>query len=507
MKTRAVWITFATAATLALAAAATAQTPNTALTVALANDPTSLFMPRAADRTASNAAWSLYDSLVWVNDDGDIVPALATKWDASSDGKSYTFTLRRGVTFHNGEAFDAQSVVATWETGKDPKNGYADLYKAVTDIKVVDPFTVTMTLAKPDALFLTNIANAWAMVPPRYIRSVGIDAFAQKPVGTGPFRFVERRSGDRIIMDANRQYWDRGMPKVSRVTYRVIPDLNTRAAAVRTGEIDIANRLTTEVAASLRNQARVSVISYPNDRVYYVGFKNIGVDKDSPLNDKRVRQALNLAVNRPGIVRGIFGGAANQVSGFLVQGNLGFDANLKPYPYDVERAKKLLADAGFEKGFSTSMGCPTDAYTNINEVCLSVQRDLEKIGVDVSLEFKTSNTFWSKANYGAVGAMFVDSWSSAVGEALPRLAGALIPENFYAGWNDPEIVKQVGAISATMDRKARAALYTKLAQYMYDNPPFIYLYQPVIFEAVSSRVQNYKPRSAEEYYLKNVSVR
>ncbi len=494
-------------ALVGISLAALAQTRTGELRIALANDPKSLFMPRTADRTAGNASSPLYNSLVWVDDDGEVAPALATKWDVSQDGKEYTFTLRQGVKFHNGEDFDAQSVVATWETGKDKSNDYADTYSVVKDVKVMDKYTVKLVLAEPDALFLTNVAGFWAAVPPKYIKEVGLDKFAQSPVGTGPFKFVRRTSGDRIEYEANPNYWEKGLPKVQKLTFRIIPDPTTRVAAIKTGEIDIANRLTPDLIAPLKGVNSVNVINYPNDRVYYVAFKNMGNGKGSPLEDKRVRQALNLAVNRPGIVKAIFNGQANLVSGFLVQGNLGFDKSVQPYPYDPERAKKLLADAGFLKGFSISMGCPTDAYVNINEVCLSVQRDLDKIGVDVNLEFRTSNAFWSKPNYGAVGPMYVDSWSSTVGEALPRLLGALIPENFYAGWSDPDLVKQINAIRTTVDRKARAAMYAKLQKAMYDDPPFIYLYQPVIFEAVSSRVVDYKPRAAEEYFLKAVSLK
>ncbi len=482
------------------------QRPNE-LRVALANDPKSLFMPRTADRTAGNAASGLYNSLVWINDEGDVVPALASKWTVSPDGKDYTFTLRRGVKFHNGETFDAQSVMATWETGKDKSNDYADAYAVVKSVTAVNAYQVKLSLAEPDALFMSTVANFWAAVPPKYIKTVGLDKFAASPVGTGPFKFVQRSSGDRIELEANKDYWEKGLPKLDRVTFRIIPDPTTRLAAVKAGDIDIANRLTPDLVSQLQGASNVKVINYANDRVYYVAFKNIGNGKGTPLEDKRVRQALNFAVNRPGMVKSIFNGQANLISGFLVAGNLGFDKNLPAYAYDPERAKKLLADAGYAKGFSISMGCPTDAYVNINEVCLSVQRDLEKVGVDVSLEFKTSNAYWSKANYGAVGPMFVDSWSSTVGEALPRLTGALIPSNFYGAWDDQDLVKQINAIRTTIDRKARAKLYSNLQKTMYDDPPFIYLYQPVIFEATSSRVQDYQPRSAEEYFLKNVSLK
>jgi peptide/nickel transport system substrate-binding protein len=143
---------------------------------------------------------------------------------------------------------------------------------------------------------------------------------------------------------------------------------------------------------------------------------------------------------------------------------------------------------------------------NINEVCLAIQRDLARVGVEVSLEFKTSNTYWRQERYGAVGPMYVDSWSSTVGEALPRLLGALTPGAFYNTWEDETLSRLIAQAAITTDRNARASLYRQIQRRMFDDPPFVYLYQPVIFEAVNVRVQNYRPRAADEYYLKNVSI-
>jgi peptide/nickel transport system substrate-binding protein len=484
-----------------------AQAPTGQITIALANDPKSLFMPRAPDRTAANVAWQMFNSLVWVNDNGELVPDLATRWTVSPDGLEYTFTLRTGVRFHNGEEFNANSVVATWRTGQDRSNDFADQFSLVKDVRVINPTTVTLVLEAPNAIFLNILANTWAMVPPNYINQVGLDGFAARPVGTGPFRFVSRTAGDRIVLEANRNYWEPGLPRLNRVIFRVIPDVNTRLAAVRTGQIDIANRLTPELAGTLRNNDRLRVISYPNDRVFYVGFKNVGNGVGTPLENRQVRQALNYAINRPGIVRALFNDQARLISGFVVQGNLGFDASIAPYPHNPERARQLLTQAGFPNGFSISMGCPTDAYVNINEVCLSIQRDLARVGVDVSLEFKTSTAYWSQARYGAVGPMYVDSWSSTVGEALPRLVGALTPGAFYNTWENEALSRLIQQISTTTDRNARASLYRQLQRLMFDDPPFVYLYQLMVFEAVNARVQNYRPRAAEEFFLKGVSVR
>lgn len=480
--------------------------PSGELVVALPNDPTSLFMPRGADITAGNAGWSLYNGLLWLNDEGDMVPALAESYEVSPDGTAYTFKLRKGVSFHNGEPFTAASVVATWETGKDPSNDYADNYARVSDIEVIDDYTVVLKTTEPNALFLSQVAAGWAMVPPVYIREVGLDEFAAKPVGTGPFKFVERAAGDRIVMEANPDYWEAGLPKVAKLTYRIIPDSTTRLAAIQTGEVHIVNRLSADEVTMLEGASNVSVITYPNDRVYYVAFKNIGNGTGTPLEDVKVRQALNYAVNRPGIVEAIFAGQASLISGFNIESNLGYNPAVQPYPYDVEQAKALLSEAGYAEGFEISMGCPADAYLNINEVCLAVQRSLSNVGIDVSVEFQTSNRYWSEAGYGTVGPMYVDSWSSSTGEALGRLQGALIPGNYYNTWTDETIVDYINKITVTVDRKARAKLYSELQQYMYDNPPFIYLYAPNAFEAISNKIEGYKPRANEGYFLKAVSV-
>ena len=481
--------------------------PSGELVVSLSSDPTSLFMPRTADRTASNTAWSLYNSLVWIDDDLEIVPALATSWEISDDGTEYVFHLREDVTFHNGETFDADSVVATWETGMDPSNDYANAYAEADAVEIIDDYTVRITTPEPNSTFLTRLATFWAMVPPDYIREVGIDAFAQDPVGTGPFRFVSRSAGDRVEMEANLDYWEEGLPRVERLVYRVIPDPSTRLAAIQTGEIDIANRLTFDQVRTMEGNADVDVVTYLNDRAYYVAFKNIGNGVDTPLESREVRLALNYGLDRYGVIQAIFGGQAEPLASFIVEGNLGYDADLmEPFPYDPERARELLAEAGYADGFEISMSCPADGYVNINEVCLAIQRSLAEIGVEVAVDFRTTNSFWSEPQYAVTGPMYVDSWSSEIGEALPRLQGALLPGNYYTTWHDDELEALTHAIEQEVDREARAELYQEMHTLMTEDPPFIFLYQPLIFEAKRSNVEGYLPRPAEEYFLKTVSV-
>lgn len=475
------------------------------LVVALPNDPTSLFPPRGADITAGNAAAPLFNSLVRLNDANELEPDLATSWVIDEDGVTYTFTLREGVTFHNGEPFNADSVIASWQASADPSNDYAQVYAKVVSVEALDEMTVRMVTANPDPVFMTELATGWAMFPPQYLAEVGIEGFEAAPVGTGPFRFVERVPGDRIVMEANPDYWEPGLPLVEGLIFRIIPDATTRLAAIQTGEVDIVNRLSGDLATILEMNPDVRVITYPNDRVYYAAFKNVGNGVGTPIENVLVRRAMNMAVNRQGIIDAIFGGNATLVSGFVMSTNLGFDPSVEPFPYDPDMARQLLAEAGFPEGFSISMGCPVDAYLSINEVCLAIQRDLGRVGIDVSLEFKTSNSFWSQPQYGAVGPIFVDSWSTNLGEAINRLQGALIPGNYYTAWEDPVLTDLIQRIETTVDREARADLYRELQRVMQDDPPFIYLYQLFLFEAVRANVQGYNPQPNEGFDLTRVS--
>jgi peptide/nickel transport system substrate-binding protein len=212
-------------------------------------------------------------------------------------------------------------------------------------------------------------------------------------------------------------------------------------------------------------------------------------------------------VDRFGINEAIFSGFANAAPGFVLEGNLGFDeTTMAPFPYDPQRAQELLAEAGYDGGFDITMGCPADGYVNINEVCQAVAQSLGGIGVNVEVDYQTTNTYWSEPQYAVTGPMYVDSWSSEVGEALPRLQGALIPGNYYTTWNDAKFESIINEIDQTVDRGARAALYQELHVMMREDPPFIYMYQPVIFEAVNSAVDGYQPLPAEEYNLRAVRL-
>ncbi len=472
------------------------------LIIATPTQPNALDFVNSAERNAANIAAQIFDTLIYINDDLEFEPALAESWEVSEDGKTYTFKLREGVTFHNGEPFNADSVVFTWEAGSNPENQYATYYERAESVTAIDEYTVEVTTTDVDALFLGLMAAAWTPFPPAYYEEVGLTGFSQAPVGTGPFMLTEWEQGDRIVLDKFPDYWREGYPKLDRITFRPITESSTRAAAIQTGEVDIVNRLSPDEAASLEGVDGVNLVEYPNNRVYYIAFNNMTSGVGEPTEDPLVRQAFNYAVDTEGIISALFAGKGQRSTGLVTSGDLGYLTSLSPYEYDVDKAKELMAEAGFGDGFSMDMACPSGAYTNFEEVCQAVAAQLGEIGVTVNLDIQESGAYWDLEAAKQLPPLFGDSWSSTGIDSYQRLFGALGGEEAsFSAWSDPKIDDLLAQILVTVDNDARAALYEELQQYMFDEPPFIYLYEPISFEAISDRVVNYKPRVAEEFYL------
>lgn len=491
----------------AAAAAEEASADGSTLTVAVTTFPNSIYMPQAAERNAANVAWSLYDSLVFVGPDGAVEPALAESWEISDDGATYTFTLREDVTFHNGEPFNADAVVFSWEQGKMPENEWFSLWENATSVTAIDEYTVEITTEGPRPLFLREMAQNWAMIPPGYFQEVGLEGFLQEPVGTGAFQLVEWIQGDRIVMEAFEEYWREGYPLIDNLIFRPIPESSTRVAAIQTGEVDIVTRLSAEEAASLEGTEDVEVVNYPVNRSYYIAFNNLTTGVGEPTEDPLVRRAMNYAVDVDAIIDALFNGYAAAATGLVTPGDWGYDETLEPFGYDPERARELLDEAGYPDGFSMGFACPIGAYTNFEQVCEAVQGYLMEVGIETELELMESGAYWDLEAAKELPPLFGDSWSAVEGEALARLNGSLRGfDASYSAWEDPVITELLQQIESTVDETARADLYVELQHYMQENPPFIYLYEPVTFEAYRTRVENFQPNPSEQYFLYNVSV-
>ena len=481
--------------------------PQGTLRVALSGEPASLYIPTTPDINSDTAASQLYDPLVQLDDQGKIVPSLAESWEISADGTEYTFYLRQGVTFHNGDPFTADDVVATWKYGTDEKTSkWPDRYTIAKTVEKVDDYTVKVTTDGPKPLLLVTMWDFWSIIPGKYMDEVGVEGFQQKPVGTGPFMFDSWVKGDNITYKANPNYWQKGLPKAAELTFRFIPDSATRVAAIQTDEIDIVTRLTSEESKSLETVQGVITGGHTLSRVYYIAFNNMTTGLDKPTMDAKVRQAMNYAVDVDGIIKALFSGYGKRATGFVATGEMGY-GNVQPFAYDPEKAKALLAEAGYADGFTIDMACPAGAYSSFEEVCQAIVGNLKDVGITVNLEIMESGQYWDLEAKKQLPPLFGDAWQEPSGEAYNRLFGALGGNDAsYSSWSDPQIDSLLKSISQEVDVDKRTALYEELQVFMQENPPFIYLYEPYTFEATRDRVQGYNPRPSEFVYLISTSV-
>ncbi|NLG78500.1 MAG: peptide ABC transporter substrate-binding protein [Firmicutes bacterium] len=306
------------------------------------------------ERDTETVLRNMFDGLVTRTWDGKVVPEIAESWTTPSDNV-YVFKIRKGIKFHNGEALDADDVVFSFERvlkegaiggRSSPRKG---LLGPLEKVEKVDQYTVKFTLANPFPVFLQGLVHI-QVVPKDYIEKVGDEEFARKPVGCGPFKFVGGRLDDQIVMERFDEYYGGspdlppvGPARVKRAIFRMMPDPTVRIAALKAGEVQIVQQVPPDLAASLKKDRNVQVKSVEGTRVYCV---ELNCAKP-PFDDVRVRRAMNYAINWDRILETIYGGTARRLATAFLPSGFGFNPDLKPYPYDPEKAKALLREAGY----------------------------------------------------------------------------------------------------------------------------------------------------------------
>jgi peptide/nickel transport system substrate-binding protein len=331
---------------------------------------------------------------------------------------------------------------------------------------------------------------------PRALRELG-DRFATNPVGTGQMRFVEYRPGQHVLVEANPSYWGK-KSSVSRMRIRFIPENGTRLAALEAGEVMMINNVPPDQVGTLRANPNLQVIAVPSNRVIFVGLRN---DR-KPFNDKRVRQAMNYAVDREAITKGIFSGMAPIARAPLPSGVFGFHPGLQPYPYDPERAKKLLAEAG-ATGATFNFGAPNGRYLMDKQVGEAIAGYLEAIGLKVVFENPSWSTFVSeitkfeKAKYD--GYMF--GWGIVTAEP-----DQLMGEHFYSVnarrtlYNNPEVDRLILDARENFDEARVRADYQKAQEILWSDCPWIWLYEQPDITAINKKLKGFVGRR-DEYLM------
>jgi peptide/nickel transport system substrate-binding protein len=330
---------------------------------------------------AVNVLANIYDTLIGRDASLALRPGLALSW-RQLDPTTWEFKLRQGVRFHNGEPFNAQAVKFSFERMLDPKTrwpgaGALRLIKAVT---VVDDHTVRITTERPWPLMPRFLGYYGMIVPPGHLAQHGEEALVRQPVGTGPYRFVRWVKDDRVELEANPDFWG-GKPRIGRVTFRAIPSESSRLAELLAGSVHLINLVPPELFKPIQESPRAKLVEGRSLSVYFVIFNLVNIAGDRPLADRRVRQALNHAIDRQAIIASIMHNVGRPVATFCTEVMLGCDASVAPFAYDPERARALLREAGYPNGFDFSITTTSGAYPGDRDITLAVADQLSRVGV------------------------------------------------------------------------------------------------------------------------------
>jgi peptide/nickel transport system substrate-binding protein len=454
--------------------------------------------------TWGSIASNIFDGLLERGEDLKLRPGLAESWEYK-DPKTLEFKLRKGVAFQNGEPFNAESVKFTFDRLLGPegeKSPQRSNYDAIDKVEVIDEHTVVFKLKKPDPVLLTKLAGYGAMiVPPKYLKEKGDANFNTNPIGTGPFKVTEYVKDDHISMEANAKYWG-GSPKVKKVKYRIIPEATTRIAELQTGAVDIAARIPASQAKTIESNKDLSLQKSGSPTVRFIRFD---VSKP-PMDNVKVRQAINYAIDKQAIIDKILNGYGKAIS--TIQGDISFgnDPNLKPYPYDPAKAKQLLHDAGVQPNTKLTLSIVgSDAV--FKEVAQAVSAYLKEVGLAVEIKPQDvqtlNNDLIPKAK---AGEMFQFGWGGWTLD-FDNTAYLLYKKGQF--WNpsygSPEVDKLLDAERNSVSQEERQKIFYQLDKVLIDEAVDVPLYQDMTLWGVNKKVKGFVTPPDDRLRLKDVS--
>jgi peptide/nickel transport system substrate-binding protein len=426
----------------------------------------------------------LHDALVKPMPGNIMTPSLAESWNLAKDGVTYEFVIRKNAKFHNGDPVTAEDVKFTFERYKG--SGAKLLKDRVKEVQVVAPNRVRFVLKEPwpdfMAFYGTSATGAAWIVPKKYIERVGEDAYKKAPVGAGPYKFASFTPGIELTVDAFPDYW-RKAPAVKRLVMRSIPDESTRAAAVKTGEVDLAYLFGGAIAQDLQRTPGVRVVAPLLYGVYWLDFLDQWNPK-SPWHDRRVRQAASLAIDRSAINQAEMLGLGKPAGSF-VPPEFEFALKLEPPAYDPKRAKQLMVEAGFPNGFDAGDLTPLPPYTSLGE---AVGGYLQAIGIRTQVRTMERATFMTTWREKKVHGLLIGA-TGAAGNAAARLEPFFTKSGIYAYGTRPEIDDLFLRQANEPDRNKREAVLHQIQKIVADQVLAAPIFQQAFLWGVGARVE------------------
>jgi peptide/nickel transport system substrate-binding protein len=464
----------------------------------------------ATDSSSHAVAAQIYNGLVKYDKNLNIVGDLAESFSVSSDGLQITFHLRRGVRWHDGLPLTSRDVLYTYRVIIDPKTptAYSEDFKQVKSVSAPDDYTVRVTYAIP---FAPALASWGTSILPAHLlegKDITRSPLARQPVGTGPYRFREWVTGQKIVLDANADYFE-GRPYISRYIYRIIPDTSTMYMELKAGSIDLMGLTPVQYARQTTSHdftSRFNKYRYPSSSYVYMGF-----NLRHPLfGDKRIRQAVAAAINKDELIQGVLFGMGRKAYGPIVPGRWAYNSHIRDIAYDPQRAAQLLAQAGWREknseGILVKDGKQFSFTILTNQgnqqrllTAQIIQQRLRFVGVDVKIRVVEWATFLkefvNKGNFEVV----MLGWSTTPDPDMYDVwhsSKTKLGELNFIGFKNAEVDRLLEEGRRTFDKEKRRRAYYRIQEILADEQPYTFLYVPDELPVVSSRIRGVEPAPA-----------
>src|SRR6266704_1685092 len=474
--------------------------------VGLGAEPRTMLAATIVDWTTNNMLEHIYDRLL----DRDPrtfkpKPMLAESWRIVND-TTWEVKLRKGVRFHNGEPFTAHAVKATIDYALDPATkshfAAAAYWGLVREVQVVDDHTVRFLTKQPwpnliDSASLTN----GLIMPAKALRELGPAKLAEKPIGTGPLKFVEWKRDERLVVEKNPDYWQ-GPADASRVTFRFIPEFSARLAALLSGEIDIMKDVPPHAVEAVERSGRARLRATVSSRINYLALVNL---KPGPMQDVRVRRAMNHAVDVDELIRAVLKGRATKMCGPLAPANVDY-APVECYQHDPARAQALFKEAGVDPTkLQLTLDTPSGRYPLDKDVSLAIAAQLQRLGIKVNVVVNEWGTHLDKIKNRTTGDMFFLGWGPAL-EAQGTIEQLFQATPTYSSYgNNKAIDEKIAKAVTLVDAKARAAAWAEIQQIVANEVPWVFLWQQHDLYGVANWV-DWQPRADEKVWMYEAKI-
>ena len=444
-------------------------------------EPVGLDLMRNSITTTMNVCRNIHDTLFTPQEDTTVTPGLAEKWE-KIDEVTWKITLRKDATFHNGEPIDAQAVKFSFDRIKGPEinSPHKGKLTSFKDVRIIDDYTFTISTTAPYAPALSILGYYFPIVPPGYIKQVGNEAYNIKPIGCGPYKLVKWIKGEEVVLEAYDKYY-RPKPAYKKVIFKAIPEAAARVAALLTGEADVIAAIPANQKKKIRESGKAYLAPHMGTMIY-AGLNTY----EGPFKDVRVRQAVNHAVNRELINKALFDGEAILCAGPISPRTFGHDPSLKPYSYDPQKAKALLAEAGYPNGFEAKLSYGT-YMAQIQEQAEAIASDLGKVGIKMQLDPHERAVMWQ--NYKAKKyQMYIYLWDDAPepDRYVYTLFNSKVRGYYY---KNPKVDELLDRGRTILDRDKRAQDYAEVDRLLYEDAPWLYLYVIPEVYGVSNKVE------------------